>query len=164
MAKQLQALTQSWADVQNRVDAVWGDLSSLIMQYRNPQSGSWPRLVTLLDVLNERLAELGANSAQDAAAANDTQVKKILAEIDNVKQVCRKISKEFWATRGTVFRDLDDLQKEFERVVKEKSGIFSRSSSLPALKTLRASVNSVVADAKFFLKDSPPKPDDAWIN
>ncbi|HEY2167712.1 MAG TPA: hypothetical protein VGH01_11135, partial [Jatrophihabitantaceae bacterium] len=103
MPKELAALTVRWTSVQKRVDAVWGDLSHLIMQYRNPQSGAWPRFVTMLEMLEERLQELGAKSARDPAAAKDPQVKKLLAEIDNVAGICLKISKEYWQKKGDVF-------------------------------------------------------------
>lgn len=164
MPKELAALTARWQGVEKRIDAVWPDLASLIMQYRNQQSGAWPRLVTLWEMLEERLGELGATSARHPAAAGDAQVKKLVAEIDNVAGICVKLSKEYWQKKGTVFDELLTLQKDVEKAVKGKSGIFSRSQSLPLLKTLRGTVNTMVAEARFFTKDQPPKPDDPAIS
>lgn len=160
MPKELQALTARWNDVQKRLDDVWGDLAKLIMQYRNVQSGAWPRFVTLLEMLDERLGELNARSARDPQAAGDQQVKKLLAEIDKVAGICVRIQNEYWQKREstTVFKDLSALQKDLDKVIKEKSGFFSTSKSVPLLKTMRLSVNTMAAEAQFFLKDQPPKP------
>ena len=158
MAKELAALSARWTIVEKRVDAVWGDLAHLIMQYRNIQSGAWPRYVTLCEMLEERLEQLGARAPVDPRAAGDAEVKKLVAELVKVSEICVKIQKEYYEKKGTVFADLSNLQKDVQKAVKNKSGIFSRSQSLPALKQMQATVNTFVAEARFFLKDEPPKP------
>ena len=160
MPKQLQALRTRWVDVQADLDKVWGDLAKLIMQYRNVQSGAWPRLITLYEMLDERLAELGVESVSERK--NDPQLKTLMAEIGKVRALCRKISAQYWERKGTAFDDLRTLQRDFEKAIKEKKSTFF-SQSLPALKKLQKSVNTMNANAQFFLKDEPPKPDDPVI-
>lgn len=166
MAKQLAALSMRWWDLEPKLRTVWPDLASLIMQYRNQQSGSWPRLVVLFEMLDERLGKLGANSAQDAVAARDMQVKKLLLEIAGTKKICQKVSTEYWQLRNstTAFKDLGVLVADVEKAVKDKSGFFSNSKSLPLLKTLKDSVAMMAADARHLLKDEPHKPNAPEIN
>jgi hypothetical protein len=168
VSKQLVPLSKRWWDVDDRVKEVWGDLASLIMQFNHPNSGAYSRLADMLEMLEERLGALGANTAQDAAAAADKQVQQLLAEIDRAKVSCRKISTQYWQLRsgpkGAVFDELKVLKRDLEKVVKEKSGIFARSKSVPVLKELMNAAKMLDADAYNLLRGAPLKPDNAEIN
>lgn len=164
MAQQLKALSDTWDNVNTRLLAVWGDLTQLIAEYQHPNSGAWPRVVDMYEMLEERLAALGANTAQDPAAANDNQVQRLVTEIDRGKALCRKKATEFYAKKGNVFRDLGQLKAEVDRVYKSKAGFLSRSKSVPALKNLQATVSTMLADANQMLTLQPHRPDDPAIN
>jgi hypothetical protein len=167
MPKQLQLLSTRWQDVEKRYDAVVPQMYPIIMQYRNVQSGAWPRLVTLHDMLAERLAELGAQNATAPPAATDPQVKTLLKEIDNTKALCRRFSKQFYDLAGKmnpVFKDLETLRNDLDKVIKEKSGFFTRSNSVGEIRKLRGTVSTLIANTQFVLRDRPVKPDDPAIN
>jgi hypothetical protein len=168
VSKQLVPLSKRWWDVEDRVKDVWPDFTALIVQFNHPESGAWARLVDMYDMLDQRLGALGANTAQDPAAVNDNEIKLLLAEINKGKALCRKISTQYWQLRtgpkAVVFKELAKLKLDLEKVVKEKSGIFARSKSLPVLKELMNAAKSLNADAEHMMKDAPPKPDDPRIS
>jgi septal ring factor EnvC (AmiA/AmiB activator) len=168
MPGKLAALSAEWNDLSKRFQQVVPQTSKLIMQYYNPSSGAWRRLLEMHAMLGQRLAALGVADAADPAAADDDEVKTLLAEIVETKAQCRRLSQEFWQLAPTVnqmLTDFKDLKEALDKVIKEKSSVFKSSKSVDELKALRGVVNTTWVDFRAALRDDPmPKPDDPNIN
>lgn len=167
MPKQLEALSAVWTGLDKRMQQTNAKMYPLITQFYNPQSGSFRRLMDMYAMLGQRLQTLGAADASAPEAADDDEVKTLLAEIAQVKVTCQRLSKEFWALKPQVNRiidELEDLNKALRKVVKEKSKLFTVSSSVAELRKLSDLVNDVYVDFTGVVGDNRLlKPDDPLI-
>jgi predicted nucleic acid-binding Zn-ribbon protein len=139
--KELAKVSADFEDARKRVAPMVEKLDNLNNNYWNETAGVWNRYFAGVDMLSERLRGLGVQNA--AAAANDNEVKTLVKGIADAKADALKISKDFWneAKRvQAIVKELETLRKQIQVLIKQKSGLLSRSKSVPALTALEKEV------------------------
>ena len=161
MAKELAKASAEFEDIKKRVGPMLENMGRLDNNFWNATSGNWNRYYSGIDMLRERLAAINAASAADPAAAADAEVKTIVAGVDKAKADCLAISKEYWTTAmrvQAVAKEVQSLKTRVDGIVKERSGLLSRSKSLPALQSLSAHLNTFKHDLNATCMAGPHKP------
>lgn len=99
--------------------------------------------------LAKRLKSLGAANAADPRAAKDGHVQDLLDDLEKFKTLMadrdafyRAVSKKVDVVRGEALK----LEKDVQAVIKAKSGLFTRSKSLPQLKSLSTTLHQFADD------------------
>jgi hypothetical protein len=164
--KELAKLGTEFNDVKKRVGPMLENMELLNNNFWNETSGNWNRYFSGVDLLAERLKALGASSASDAKAASDGEVKAIVKGIATAKADCLSISKEYWTTLSRVAaiaKEVGSLKAKVDAVIKQKSGILTRSKSLPALQTLSKNLERFKNELDLTTKvgQGPHRPDSA---
>jgi hypothetical protein len=162
MPKELARVSTAYLDIQKRVTPMLDNLARLDNNFWNETSGNWGRYYGGVDLLAERLAKLGVNSATDPKAASDNEVKTLVKGIAKAKADALVISKDFWNTAkrvDAIRREVLKLEADVLKVIKDKSGFLSRSKSLPQLKKLSVTLHELAADLESATLTGPHKPD-----
>lgn len=154
MPRELARLTTEFKDIKKRLEPFLDNMDRLNNNFWNETNGNWNRFFSGVDMLADRLKEIGANSILDDKAKSDGEVKTIAKGIADAKADCIKISKEYYVfadrVRG-VRREIAVLQKDVDKVIKEKSGIFTRSKSLPQIKQIKTDLAKLDSDLNLLL-------------
>jgi hypothetical protein len=162
MPKELARVSSAYVDVQKRVTPMLENLERLDNNFWNATSGNWGRYYAGVDALADRLKELNVKSAADPKAASDNEVKTLLKGIATAKADALAISKEFWTTAkrvDAIRREVLTLEADVLKVTKEKSGIFTKSNSLPQLKKLSGTLHELAAELQAATFAGPHQPD-----
>jgi hypothetical protein len=167
MPKELARVSAAYVDVQKRVTPMLENLERLDNNFWNATSGNWGRYYAGVDALADRLKELNVNSAADPKAVSDNEVKTLIKGITTAKADSLAISKEFWTTAkrvDAIRREVLTLEADVLKVIKEKSGFFAKSNSLPPLKKLSGTLHELAAELQAATHTGPHQPDaKVWV-
>lgn len=167
MPRELARVTSAFADIQKRVGPMLENMDRLNNNFWNETSGNWGRYYAGLDMLADRLKQLAVPTASDPKAAADGEVKTLLQGIAKAKADCLGISKQYWGTAqrvDAISREVVALKTDVDKVIKEKSGLFKRSNSIPELKKLSQSLFAFKNDLNAATMVGPHKPNHAMLN
>ena len=140
------------ARVMARYNTMQDQATPLLSQLTNPGHDyimMKDHISILLDDLADQLRDLRAGSAADPRAANNPGVKGTLKEIEKRKILMadRGAAMDAAAKKlDAIHDDAVKLHTDVVAVIKAKSGFFTRSKSLPALKALSTTLVKFAAD------------------
>jgi hypothetical protein len=145
MPKELARVMADYRELQAKVKPVLSQLRTAELEYYKMSD----YVIAAAEELAGRLTELKAKTAADPQAANDRVVKGWLGQIDKFRSLKQEQLKVFDAEAKKVRAlsvELMKFEKDVAAVIKAKSGIFTRSKSLPALNNLSKNLKQLGAD------------------
>lgn len=149
MPKQLALLSAEFDDIKKRVGPFLALMGMLDNNFWNATSGNWNRYYAGLDMLTDRLNALHVPNAAHPTAVADPEVVAILHGLVEAKAACLDISKEYWTNAARVegvAREVVALKNKVDAVIRQKTDSLKKTSSLAALQSLSAHLNTFKND------------------
>ena len=169
MPAKLVALKKEFDDIVRRVDPMLEGMRKNVNNIGTMGDTKGVMLVMGqgMDMLDERLAALGATSASDPAAANDAQVQQLVQQVNGMKATLRKLSSDYWNTAARVKAialETTQLKGKVDQVIAEKNAQLTRSKSVQGLQNLSQDLQNYARDLKVTASKGPKKPNHPFFN